>query len=354
MTIMELDTPALILDEDKMNANFRIMRELCVAAGVALRPHYKSHKSPYLALLQIKNGAKGISCAKTGEAEDLAEAGIQDILIANQVTRPSKILRIAKLAQRSRITVCADSESNIMDLGQVAESLGVELSVLVEYEIGMKRCGVQTREEALALARLVNKQKHLRFRGIQAYAGQLSHEMDADKRMAGSLLIEESLSALKGYLEANGMAVEEISGMSTGTVPLRQNMKTAYTEAQAGSYLTMDMAYGRMGLPFKNSLFVLASVISCRKDFFVTDAGLKTCSVDQGEPVLAAYPGAGLKMSEEHITNHLPGHPYRVNDAVMYIPGHGCTNVNLFDRIHMIRGNEVIREIPVTSRGKSQ
>jgi len=218
----------------------------------------------------------------------------------------------------------------------------------------MKRCGVGTPEEALALVSLISRQPHLRFRGIQAYAGHLSHESDLDKRLADSISIEQSLTALKAYLELNGIAVEEISGMSTGTVPLRKNMKTVYTEAQAGSYLTMDAAYGRMGLPFQNAMFVLASVISAGKDMFYTDAGLKTCSVDQGNPVLAANADVPLKMSEEHITNRWPEHPYRVNDIVRYIPGHGCTNVNLFDRLYLVRGDEVLREIPVTSRGKSQ
>jgi D-serine deaminase-like pyridoxal phosphate-dependent protein len=354
MKISDIETPALILFEPAMLKNVQAAKAMAEAAGIALRPHYKSHRCIYLAKLQMAWGAKGITCAKVGEAEDLAEAGIPDILIANQITAPSKILRAVQIARKTKLTVCVDDKQNVLDLEAAAGEADVELSVYIEFEVGMHRCGVDTFEGTLALAELIQKQPHLKFRGIQAYAGQLSHECDDEKRHDDSVMIEEKLSGLKKYLESRGIPVEELSGLSTGTLPLRAHMKTVYTEAQAGSYLFSDAAYGKMGLAFEHSLLILSTVISVRKDAFFTDAGLKTCSVDQEKPALFGHPESTAKLSEEHISHQWTDHPYRVNDKVMYIPGHCCTNVNLFDKIYLVSGDEVLREIQVTSRGRSQ
>lgn len=354
MKITEIETPALILDEAALLRNQAAIKTLMDEIGISLRPHYKSHRSVYLAQLQMSYGAKGITCAKVGEAEDLADAGIQDILIANQITAPSKIARAVQAAQKTNLTVCVDTKQNVLDLEEAAGLQNAKLSVYIEFEVGMNRCGVETLEEVYALAELIQKQPHLRFNGIQAYAGQISHEYDDEKRLDHSVYIEQRLSLLKEYLESKGIPVKEISGLSTGTLPLRRELKTVYTEAQAGSYLFMDASYGKMSLPFEHSLFVLATVVSVRGDAFYTDAGLKTCSVDQGNPVLKDHTEVNGRLSEEHIAHQLPGHTYKVNDRVQYIPGHCCTNVNLFDKIYLVSEQEVLRVIPVTSRGKSQ
>jgi D-serine deaminase-like pyridoxal phosphate-dependent protein len=354
MKITEIETPALILNEPALLRNMSAAKALTDKIGISLRPHYKSHRCAYLAQLQMSNGAKGITCAKVGEAEDLNDAGIQDILIANQVTAPSKIARAVQVALKTNLTICVDSKQNVLDLEAAASLSNARLSVYIEFEIGMNRCGVETFEEVYALADLIQKQPHLHFKGIQAYAGQLSHEYDDEKRLAHSVNIEHRLSQLKEYLESREIPVKEISGLSTGTLPLRRKMKTVYTEAQAGSYLFMDDCYGKMSLPFEHSLFVMAAVVSVRGDAFYTDAGLKTCSVDQGNPVLKDHPEVKTRLSEEHISQLLPGHTYKVNDRVLSIPGHCCTNINLFDRIYLVSGDEVLRVLPVTSRGKSQ
>ncbi len=354
MKISDIETPALILYESALSQNQAAMKELTDEIGISLRPHYKSHRSVYLAALQMSFGAKGITCAKVGEAEDLADAGIQDILIANQITALSKIARAVQVAKKTTLTVCVDTKQNVLDLEEAASLQNTKLSVYIEFEIGMNRCGVDTFEEVYELADLIQKQPHLCFNGIQAYAGQLSHEVDDEKRLHHSVNIERRLSLLKEYLESKGIPVREISGLSTGTLPLRRELKTVYTEAQSGSYLFMDACYGKMKLPFEQSLYVLATVISVKGDAFYTDAGLKTCSVDQGNPVLKDHPEVNTRLSEEHIAQQLPGHIYKVNDRVLYIPGHCCTNINLFDKVYLVSDQEVLRVIPVTSRGKSQ
>ena len=195
----------------------------------------------------------------------------------------------------------------------------------------------------------------LTFAGIEAYAGHLAHEYDYDKRYAATMVIEDTLRALKGYLEEKGLTVKDISGVSTGTVCFRDGMEggTMYTEVQPGSYLFMDTGYNGVKLPFEDRLFLLASVISTKKDLVVTDAGLKTASVDMGNPALADYPDVERGMSEEHISHIIPNHPYHVNDLVRYIPGHCCTTVNLHDRFYLVNGDDVVDIIEINSRGKS-
>ena len=359
MKIWEIPTPALILEEPVMQENRKKMAAIVEKAGVALRPHYKSHKSKQLAKMQMADGAKGLAAAKLGEAEDLVEAGISDVLIANEITQPSKIAKVAELAKQSRVTVCVDQIQNVKDLSEAAQQAGSTIYVFVEYNIGQNRCGVDTFEECYTLAKAVTEAEGLVFDGIEAYAGHLAHEYDYDKRYAATMVIEDTLRALKQYLEERAIPVKEISGVSTGTVTFRAQMEnmecsgTMYTEVQPGSYLFMDSAYNQVGLSFQSSLFLLASVISTKKDLVVTDAGLKTASVDMGTPVLVGYPEAKSDMSEEHISHVITDHPFHINDLVRYIPSHCCTTVNLHDRIYLVRGEDVLDVIQVDSRGKS-
>lgn len=353
MRIEQLETPALLVDRAAFDRNAQRMQELLGPLGVALRPHYKSHKSTAIAHLQIEAGAKGITCAKVGEAEDLALAGIDDILIANQVTEKSRIARCAWLAAGCRLTVCVDEEQNIWDLEQAAAFQGSTIHCLVEYEVGMGRCGVTTPAECEKLARAIEKCPHLTFDGIQAYAGHLSHEVSLEVRRTQAEKIEQELKQLKQYLESRGIPVKEVSGASTGTVELRRQ-GTVYTEVQAGSYLFLDATYQQLGLRFENSLTVLATVISTRPDLVVTDAGVKCIGVDQGDPQCPALPGAAVNMSEEHSAFALPGHDLQVGDRVQLIPGHCCTTMNLNDWFYFVRDGKVLDRLPVTSRGKSR
>lgn len=356
MQISEISTPALILDEALIKENMRIVNELARDTGVKIRPHYKSHRSPWLAKFQVDNGAIGMCCSTLGEAEDCADAGIKDVLVANQLVTGHKIKRAAQLAKKTKLTVCVDDEQNILNLEKAAAEAGSTIYIFVEFEVGLERCGVDTKEEALALAKLVMQQPHLSFRGIQAYEGHISHEPDTEKAYEISLGVEKRLTELKDYLEQNGIKVEEVSGLSTASFSLRRKMgKTVYTEAQCGSFLFMGDEYKNIPYPpFKNSLFVLTTVISAKNRSFHTDAGMKTCSVDNGTPVLKDHPELPSRMSEEHISHYWDNHPYKAGDQVVYIPGHCCTTVNLHDHIYLVSGDEVVRVIEVKSRGKSQ
>lgn len=356
MKISEISTPALILDEALVKENLHTVTALAKEIGIKVRPHYKSHRSPWITQFQNENGCFGVCCATLGEAEDCGEAGIEDVMVANALVTAPKIKRAAELAKKTKFSVCVDSAQNILDLEKAAAEAGSTIHIFVEYNVGQNRCGVNTKEEYLALAKLVLAQPHLSYRGIDAYEGQISHEPDEVKAYEISLGVEKKLEELKAYLEENGIEIEEISGLSSASFSLRKKMgKTVYTEAQCGSFMFMGDEYKNIPYPpFKSSLSLLATVISVKPDAFHTDAGLKTCSVDNGTPVLKDYPALASGMSEEHISHFMENQPYKVGDQVQYLPGHCCTTVNLHDRIYLVSGDEVVRVIDVKSRGKSQ
>lgn len=353
MKINDLETPALLLNIKIFEANMDKMDELLKNTSMRLRPHYKSNKCSEIAKIQIARGASGITCAKLGEAEDLAKAGIKNILIANQIVQPSKIIKLAELAKSCYLIVCVDKVENIVELSLAATEAGSTIHCLVEYEVGMNRCGVNTYEEFLELAKVIDKCEGLVFEGIQAYAGHMAHEHSKEVRIAETIRIENEISGLKEYVEENGLKVKEVGGGSTGTVEEKPK-DSVYTDIQAGSYIFMDNAYKQLNLGFENSLFVLTTVISTKKDRIVTDTGVKSLGMDQGNPIFIGVPkDSPISMSEEHGAAYCE-HNFKLNDKILYIPGHCCTTVNVFEDIFVVDGDEVVERWKVTSRGKAQ
>ena len=353
MKVSQIDTPALILEKRSFEANRRKMAQLADHTGIALRPHYKSHKCPAIARMQLADGAIGICCAKLSEAEDLADCGVADIFIANQIVQPEKLGRLAALAARCRLSVCVDRAENVLQLEKAMAAAGSTLCCLVEYEVGMKRCGVETHEEVLALAQLLRQQPHLIFGGIQAYAGNMAHEPNLSIRQAETDRIEADLTALRDMLTAAGLPPKEIGGVSTGTVETKPS-GSVYTAMQCGSYIFMDRAYGDMRRGFEHALFLLTTVISTKSDRVVTDGGVKSLGCDQGPPVFVGFEGFPISMSEEHGQVSAPGHKLNPGDKIRYIPGHCCTTVNCHDKIYLVDGDDVVDILPITSRGKAQ
>lgn len=352
MQLKQLETPALIVNMDLFDENIKTMKDFLEHAGLSLRPHYKSHKCTTIAHRQIEEGSKGITCAKLSEAEDLVNSGIEDVLIANQIVQPSKIARVAYLAGCCYLTVCVDNADNIHALEAAASEHGTTIHCLVEFEVGMNRCGVDTFEEFYELANLISMCPHLVFEGIQAYAGQLSHEPDYKLRKSEAERIDKKIIELYDFVTQKGLNIKEVSGVSTGTVEFRKK-GSIYTEIQAGSYIFMDAAYNSLNLRFKNSLFILATVISTKSNLIVTDAGMKSIAIDQTKPVLREFPYLPVDMSEEHSAVAIKNHHFAVGDKLLMIPGHCCTTVNLHNHIYLVRNGRVIDKVPVTSRGKS-
>lgn len=358
MGVEELDTPALIVDLDILERNIAKMADFFAGRPAALRPHSKTHKTPAIAQMQLGAGAIGITCAKVGEAEAMAEAGIRDILIANQVVGKVKIDRLTDLARRADVMVAVDDARNVADLSQAARAKGVTLRVLVEVDIGMRRCGVPPGDPALALAYQVAISPRLRLAGLMSYEGHLVLIPDPEERRTKVLAALEPLADTVDLLHHHGLPVEIVSGGATGSYDVTGS-HPVMTEIQAGSYVFMDTTYGAVRPEFDVSLTVLSTVISrpC-PDYIVTDAGLKALTRDFNWPELMDVPSAGVRyLSEEHGVIDL-AHPQAVHlrpgDKVSFVPDHCCTTVNLYDRLHAVRKGVVEAIWPITGRGKSQ
>ena len=361
MNMENIETPALILDLDVLEDNIHLMADFFEGRKAKLRPHFKTCKCPNIAHLQLAAGAKGITCAKVAEAEVLINAGIRDILVANQVVDPQKIYRLACMAKAgAKITVAVDRAENIDILSAVAGTVGATLHVLIEVDVGMNRCGINSEAEALDLAERIGRAGGLVFEGIQAYEGHLVYDThqptrltDAVKRK-GVRKMQDKVGGIKDHLEGHGIPVKEISGGGTGTYHITGD-DTIWSEIQAGSYVFMDSVYSRGGLPFAISLSILTTVIHKRSGVAVTDAGLKVCTTDHGFPSIKGR--AELKitgLSEEHGRIADPRDELEYLQKIEYIPSHCCTTVNLHDWYYGVRKGRLEAIWPISGRGKSR
>jgi D-serine deaminase-like pyridoxal phosphate-dependent protein len=359
MPLSEVDTPALILELDAFEANLHRLKESLAGAKVLLRPHAKSHKCPEIALRQIALGAVGVCCQKVSEAEAMVDGGVADVLIANEIVGTPKLKRLAALAKRARIAVCADDAGNVAAIDAAAREAGVVLDVLVEINVGANRCGVEPGEPAVALARKIVSCANLRFAGLQAYHGSAQHYRGVDERRAAiDDAVRKVETTLAGLSQA-GVPRGKVTGAGTGTYAFEAASRV-YDEIQPGSYIFMDADYARndwteSGIPrFEHSLFVWTTVMSrAAPGRAVVDAGLKASSIDSGMPRVAANDGVEyVKASDEHGVLELNGAPgYAIGDKLKLIPGHCDPTVNLYDHFVCIRNGRVEALWPIAARG---
>lgn len=355
-----LDTPALLIDREALERNLATMADFFRDRPAKLRPHAKTHKSPLIAHKQLALGAVGITCAKLGEAEVMVEAGIRDILVANQVIGPAKIARLMGLLHHARVAVAVDSAGNLRDLARAAQAHGVELDVLIEVNTGMNRCGVEPGEAALTLARVAADLPGIRFRGLQAYEGHLVNiesEVERATRVSAAMA---PVRETRQRLEDEGLPVAVVSGGGTGTFALTGALPY-FDEIQAGSYVFMDAKYATIagvGERFAPALTVAATVISRpTADRAILDVGRKSLGTDHGTPRLKGLDGARFEsFSEEHakLTVEGPARDLRVGDVVEIVPGHGCTTVNLYDHYLVMQQGAVEAVWPVAARGRAR
>ena len=359
MLLTQLETPVLVADADIIEQNMRKMCGILEGKVLKLRPHYKSHKCAAIAHRQIEMGAVGITCAKLSEAEDLADSGVENILIANQVVDNEKLVKLAALAKKCRLTVCVDDAENAKALSAAAVCAGAAVHVYIEYDIGMKRCGVTDPEKYVELAKLVVSLPGIEYDGIQAYAGNIAHEIPEEERASVTAENAAKLKALIGLLEENGIKVNAVSGGCTGTSVIKAQ-QGVYTELQAGSYFFMDSTYGKLGnLPFKNSLFLMATVCSKREGLTVLDAGVKSLGVEQDAPLVVKMDGTPVEcekisVDEEHLKIWGPAEDLQRGEMVLIIPGHCCSTVNLHNKIYLFRDGKVVDRLAVSARGCSR
>ena len=348
-----IETPALLIDLDVLERNIQILNVFAKDINISLRPHFKTVKIPEIALMQVKAGAKGITCAKLSEAEVLADAGVDSILLACQIVAPAKLDRLAKLAGRiNYMAVAVDSVEAVHYLNDACAKHGTKLYVLVELDVGQGRCGVRSYEEGLDVARAVMESPYLVFDGIQAYEGQLVLKPEVQIRSEGVEKLLSYVGGFKSFLEQNNIPVKEISGSGSGTFNLTC-INNLYTELQAGSYIYMDARYNTLELPFEQAIYIMCTVISTHKGVAVLDGGLKSLSTDNGNPLLIGLNAEAIKLSEEHCRLSEPDIELNVKDTVMFIPSHCCTTINLYDIAYGVRDGRIEKVFDVKGRGKS-
>ncbi len=361
MPLEAVDTPALLLDLDAFERNLGRLAAAVAGSPVRLRPHAKTHKCPAIALRQVAGGAVGVCCQKVSEAEAMIAGGVPDVLVSNEIVGAPKLRRLAALARRARVAVCADDPGNVADLSAAALAEGVRLPVLVEVNVGADRCGVEPGEPALALARQIAGSPGLRFGGLQAYHGSAQHIRDFAERRAAIEAAVEKVRRTLDLLRREGIPCDVVTGSGTGTYRFEAG-SGVFTELQAGSYIFMDVDYARDlsedGGPyrdFEHSLFVYATVMSRpTKDRAVVDAGLKALSMDSGPPAPHRMPDVEyVRASDEHgkLLLHDPNRALRVGDKLLLIPGHCDPTVNLHDWYVGVRDARVEALWAITARG---
>ncbi len=357
----DVDTPALLIDLDAFEFNLDTMAAKVAAAGVKLRPHAKTHKSPIIARQQMARGAVGNCVQKVGEAEALAWGGVSNILVSNEVVGASKLARFAALSGLAQIAICADDPSQVAALEIAARDAGQRLTVLVEIEVGSNRCGVAPGSDAVALAQIIAASPHLRFGGLQSYNGRAQHFRSVAERSTAIATTVENTRRTIDMLRQQGLSCDIVGGAGTGTFELEAH-SGVYNELQAGSYVFMDADYGRnldaSGAPvstFRNALFVLATVMSApRPGIAVVDAGHKSVAVDSGMPLVWQRPDIrATGLSDEHGRLEFGPEttPPKLGEKLRLVPGHCDPTVDRHEWYVGIRNGRVECVWPIAARG---
>ncbi|WP_420560976.1 DSD1 family PLP-dependent enzyme [Tepidicaulis sp.] len=358
----ELATPALVIDLPAFERNVKTMAEHCARAGLTLRPHAKTHKCAEIARRQIAAGAVGICCAKLGEAEVMAKAGIENILLTSPVVLPRAVERLMALNARiPDLHVVIDSEENARTLEAAAEKAGRPLNVLVDLDIGLHRTGIAP-EAAPALARFADGAKHLRFKGLQAYGGHLMHIEGFAERREKSLAAMSVMKSVKDALEKEGIACPIMTGGGTGTFDIDPEANVL-TELQGGSYIFMDKQYNDVegangNVPFETALYVQMSVISNNTPrLATTDAGFKSFATDAEPPLLRSGAPEGASyffFGDEQGGILLPkGESLPLGAALTAVTPHCDPTVNLYDAYHVVEEGVLTAIWPIEARGRS-
>jgi len=351
-----LDTPALLVDLDVMDANITRIAAFCRHHGVGWRPHIKGHKTVEVARKELAAGAVGITCAKLGEAEVMGAAGIANILIANQIVGPIKIRRLMALCDAADPIVAVDSMANVASLAGAAAGRQRPLHVVIEVDIGMKRAGVAPGAPVVALAKAISEHPSLRFRGLIGWEAHAVTIADTKKK-------EQAVAAAVGLLAASaaacrqaGYALDIVSCGGTGTFP-HCAMQPGVTEVQVGGAIFSDMHYrDHYHTDFPCALTLMATVTSRPTGTrIVLDAGKKAMSGDAAMPHPIGLPGVcNLRLSAEHATIELdsPSEHPRIGDRVEFIVGYSDTTVHLHEEIVGIRRGCVEAIWPIAARGR--
>lgn len=353
--LTELDTPVLWVDLDRMEANIRYLAGYFKDAGVAWRPHTKGIKVPAIAHRMLQAGAIGITCAKLSEAEVMAAAGIQDILVANQVVGMQKVIRLVNLRRQADVMVAVDDLGNVAEISQAAVEAGVCVRVLVEIDSGMERAGLEPGVGVVDFVRRVAEFPGVSFSGLMAWEGHVVGIADpVEKRerceaSVGLLLHTVDLCRQVGF------QVPIVSCGGSGSYPITAHIP-GVTEIQAGGAIFGDVTYRRWGAGTQEALFILASVTSRpAAGRAVVDAGRKTMNCEISMPEVQDFPGARLvSLSAEHGVLQLDASAPQpmVGEKLSFAAGYGDFTVFLHDRLVGVRGGSVEVVWEILGRGK--
>tara|TARA_B100001093_G_scaffold516343_1_gene594894 strand:+ start:562 stop:1647 length:1086 start_codon:yes stop_codon:yes gene_type:complete len=347
--IERFGTPCAVMDLDVVDRNIKRLQSLCDEAGLANRPHIKTHKSTFLAKRQIKAGAVGITCQKLGEAEVMVDAGIEDILIATNIIGAARSGKLAKLQERVPLKVCADNPVSLETYAEAGRSAGRPVRVLIECDTGQRRSGVETPNEAITLAKIVCDDPWLEFAGLMFYPP-----------LDGWPATQSFLDTAKDGLASLNLIPEIIS---TGGTPNLKNIGTldGATEHRSGTLIFNDRMMIAAGVAEVQdcALRIFTSVVSRASDNRgILDAGSKTFTSDlgglEGYGLILEHPTAQIhKMAEEHGFLELSECDKRpeIGDIVRVIPNHVCVVVNMFDQLVVVNENRIADVLSVEARG---
>ncbi|MEO8879729.1 MAG: DSD1 family PLP-dependent enzyme [Gemmatimonadaceae bacterium] len=360
--VATIATPALVIDLDAMERNLVAMAEFARSCGIRLRPHAKMHKSAAIAKVQIAAGAIGVCAQKVSEAEVLADAGIADIFISNEVIDVAKLARVAELAGRIKLAIAVDSVLGVDRLADACKAVGGALDVFVEIDVGQGRCGVSPAAAGALAHHVVSRE--LCFAGLQAYQGGAQHRRGAAERESASRDSATLVREAQASIASAGIACSLVTGGGTGTF-VSDAASGVFGELQVGSYLFMDGDYAdnepAEGAPhFEQALFVKSQVMSVSASHVVVDAGLKAYAIDSGLPRVWRRELEMVNYGDEHGVLKPSGSGSVVDlpqlgETVWLVPGHCDPTVNLHDSYVAVRGGlerGVVEALwPVDTRG---
>jgi D-serine deaminase-like pyridoxal phosphate-dependent protein len=359
-----IDTPSLIIEKSTWENNIQKMQNIANKNNIALRPHIKTHKMPDLVRKQIEVGARGIACAKIGEAEIMNENGIDDIQIANVVSGQSKLRRLKELNNKTdHLSVCVDSYEAASELSRRFSSATKPINVLIEIDTGFHRCGIEDFDEAADLALKIIALPGLVFEGIMTHAGHAYAAESPEQVRRIGFQEGQFMSALKNHLSSLSVDCPVVSVGSTPTAPWC-GRADEITELRAGNYIFYDMIQVMLGSCSTNdcALNILATVISVPSaNRAVIDAGSKALGLDLGGHGNATLSGHGnirdknaeiTRLSEEHGVITHEGESFSYGERLRIVPNHACAVVNLYDHAWIVDGMEIIEKIEIKARGK--
>lgn len=342
----EIPTPALLLDLDAFEANVALMAQRVKQSGKQLRPHAKAHKCVEIARRQIAAGAIGLCIATVEEAELMAGAGISGLLLTSPLADPRKMARVAATGAM----VVVDHAIQVEWYNAVARAGNRKIDVLVDLDVGDHRTGASSLDQAVEIAHIVHRASHLELRGLQGYSVSGSHGATFEERMKISRAAFETAIEVRSALTRTGLPAEILTGGSTGTWDVDTQLPEV-TEMQAGSYVLMDLAYGKLGLPFRHALTVLTTVVSVNHKGFVTvDGGFKAFSTDRGYgPQAASIPHTQYRWGGDEFGYLDCEVKPSLGNKIEFIPPHCDPTVNLYSRIYACRAENVEAVWPVKS-----